>query len=90
VHEGGFRVVRRTDGHLDWFHPDGRPLEIAPAAPRRAADDGCLPALTLELLLSTHAVEGHVSTPLPSGERLDVGWRIDVLRGHEPIGLSNR
>jgi hypothetical protein len=81
VHEGGFRVVRRADGQLDWFRPDGRRLQIAPPAPLRVPDDG--PEPTIEDLLSPGRMDRHLSTLFPSGERLDIGWVIDVLRGHE-------
>jgi hypothetical protein len=85
VHEGGFRVVRSPDGQLDWFRPDGRRLEFAPPAPRRLPDDGHLPGPTIEDLPSPGGMDRHLSTPLPPGERLDIGWTIDVLRGHEPM-----
>jgi hypothetical protein len=82
VHEGGFRVVRRADGQLDWFRPDGRSLDTAPRAPRRAPDDARLLGPTMERLVSAGATaDRQVSPPLPSGERLDLGWVIDVLRG---------
>jgi hypothetical protein len=44
-------------------------------------------APTIERLLvsARTALNRPVSTPLPSGERLDLGWTIDVLRGHEPV-----
>jgi hypothetical protein len=87
VHEGGFRVVRRAEGHLDWFRPDGRRLEIAPPAPRRVADEH-LTGLTIKDLGSPGGMDLQLSTSLPSGERLDIGWAIDVLRGHEPIGRA--
>jgi hypothetical protein len=90
VHEGGFRMVRRADGQLDWCRPDGRRLDTIPAAPQRAPDDARLPGPTMERLASARAaVDRDVSTPLPSGERLDLGWAIDVLRGHEPMGRAN-
>ena len=89
VHEGGFRVVRRANRQLEWFRPDGRRLETAPPAPRRTQDDGHLSGWTMERLVSTHAMEQPASTRLPSGERLDIGWAIDVLRGHEPIDRAN-
>jgi hypothetical protein len=92
VHEGGFRVMRRADGQLKWFRPDGRRLETVPSARQRTPDHGRLPDLTIERLLvsARGALERQVSTPLPSGERLvDVGWAIDVLRGDKPMGRAN-
>ena len=57
---------------------------------RGAPDDGRLLETTMEDLVSARAAaEPHVSTPLPSGERLDICWAIDVLRGHEPMRRAN-
>src|SRR3984893_8600609 len=77
VHEEGYRVSRGPDGTLDFRRPDGRPLpDVPPAAP--------LPADPIRTLRAQHAALGlrlHARTACPGwlGERLDVGWALDVL-----------
>jgi 5-methylcytosine-specific restriction endonuclease McrA len=77
VHEEGYRVARGPDGALRFARPDGLPLPDVPPAPAVPAD----PIGSLE---SRHAADGlrlHARTACPAwlGERLDVGWAIDVL-----------
>jgi hypothetical protein len=77
VHEDGYRVVRAPDGTLRFTRPDGRPLPDVPPAP-------AVPADPIGALERRHAAAGlrlHARTACPSwlGERLDVGWAIDVL-----------
>jgi len=77
VHEEGYRVAHTADGALRFARPDGRPLPDVPPAPPVPAD----PIGSLE---RRHAADGlrlHARTACPSwlGERLDVGWAIDVL-----------
>jgi 5-methylcytosine-specific restriction endonuclease McrA len=77
VHEEGYRVVRAADGTLLFVRPDGRALPDVPPAPTMPAD----PVGSLE---RQHAADGlrlHARTACPGwlGERLDVGWAIDVL-----------
>ena len=75
VHEEGFRV-QVDGGAMAFLRPDGRPLPEAPAAPdwegpalapvdRRLADAGM-------------GIDAETA-PRWQGERLDVGWAIDVL-----------
>ena len=77
VHEEGYRVDRTPDGVLEFRRPDGRLLpEVAPPA--------AVPADPVQALRARHDAEGlrlHARTACPSwlGERLDVGWAIDVL-----------
>src|SRR6266852_2853078 len=77
VHEEGYQVERLPDGALQFRRPDGRTLpEVPLPAP--------LPADPVEALQSQNAAEGlrlHARTGLAGwlGERLDVGWAIDVL-----------
>jgi 5-methylcytosine-specific restriction endonuclease McrA len=78
VHEEGYRVERQADGALRFRRPDGRVLPDVPSAAAVPAD----PARTLR---DAHAASGlrlHPRTACPGwlGERLDVGWAIDVLR----------
>jgi hypothetical protein len=67
VHEGGFGVVRGTDGVLTFRRPDGAPLHAAPAAP---------PHLSA-LNDATPRVTG--TSPTWDGTRFDLPWAIDVL-----------
>ena len=77
VHEEGFQVERQPDGELSFRRPDGRPLpESPPPAP--------VPVDPVEALRARHDAHGlhlHARTAMPGwlGERLDVGWAIDVL-----------
>ena len=77
VHEEGYQIERLSDGALRFRRPDGRPLpEVPPAA--------AVPADPVGALRARHVAEGlrlHARTGLAGwlGERLDVGWAIDVL-----------
>jgi len=77
VHEEGYQVDRQPDGALRFRRPDGRPL---PEVPPPVA----IPADPVQALRARHDAEGlrlHARTACPGwlGERLDVGWAIDVL-----------
>jgi hypothetical protein len=77
VHEEGYQVERQPDGALQFRRPDGRPLpEVPPPAG--------VPADPVQVLRAAHVANGlhlQANTARPSwlGERLDVGWVIDVL-----------
>ena len=77
VHEEGFQVDRGPDGALRFRKPDGRPMpEVPPPAP--------VPHDPVDALQSRNREDGieiHARTGCPGwlGERLDVGWAIDVL-----------
>jgi len=84
VHEEGYQVERQPDGALCFRRPDGRLLSQSPALPP-------VPADPLGMLRARHEAQGlHIDarTAMPgwSGERLDVGWAIDVLH---PLAASN-
>jgi len=77
VHEEGYQVDRQPDGTFRFRRPDGRAL---PEVPLPAA----VPADPVQALRARHDAQGlrlHARTACPSwlGERLDVGWAIDVL-----------
>jgi hypothetical protein len=77
VHEEGYQVARGPDGVLRFHRPDGRPL---PEVPPPAA----VPTDPIAVLRACHDSQGlrlTARTACPSwlGERLDVGWAIDVL-----------
>jgi hypothetical protein len=71
------RSLRQPDGELRFRRPDGRPLPEVPPPPDVLGDP-------VKILRGQHDAEGLVlnaqtSTPGWPGERLDVGWAIDVL-----------
>jgi len=77
VHEEGYQVARRPDGTLQFRRPDGRALPEAPLSPSMVVDP-------VAMLRARHDAEGlrldpHTSRPRWLGERLDLGWAIDVL-----------
>jgi hypothetical protein len=77
VHEEGYQVEREPDGTLQFRCPDGRPFPEVPPVPALQGDP-------VEVLRSPHEAAGlriHARTSIPGwhGERLDVGWAIDVL-----------
>jgi hypothetical protein len=77
VHEEGYQVQRQPDGGLRFRRPDGQAL---PEVPPPAA----VPADPVRDLRAKHEASGlqlHPRTGCASwlGERLDVGWAIDVL-----------
>ncbi|PYN38933.1 MAG: HNH endonuclease, partial [Candidatus Rokuibacteriota bacterium] len=77
VHEEGYQVDRQPDGELRFCRPDGRPLpEVPPPS--------TVPCDPVKVMRARHDTEGlilHARTATPGwvGERLDVGWAIDVL-----------
>jgi len=77
VHEEGYQVERQPDGALRFRRPDGRLLPEVPAS-------AAVPADPVGALRARHEVQGlrvHARTACAGwlGERLDVGWAIDVL-----------
>jgi len=77
VHEEGFQVARGPDGALRFRWPDGRPL---PEVPLPAA----VPGDPVGALRARHdarglRVDARTACAGWLGERLDVGWAIDVL-----------
>ncbi len=77
VHEGGYSVERRPDGTLEFRRPDGRVVPDVPPPP-------VMPDDPMRALREAHAANGiciHPRTSMPGwlGERLNVGYAIDVL-----------
>jgi 5-methylcytosine-specific restriction endonuclease McrA len=77
VHEEGYRIERLADGALRFRRPDGRPLPDVPPPPAVPAD----PVGALRARHEAQGIQVHARTGCPGwlGERLDVGWAIDVL-----------
>src|SRR5438128_11703895 len=77
VHEDGYQVERQPDGELRFRRPDGRPLPDVPSQP-------AVPDDLVRALRARHDAQGlrlHARTATPGwlGERLNVGWAIDVM-----------
>ena len=77
VHEEGFLVRMGPSGDATFCWPDGRPFPAVPAAPRwtgppLAPTDARLAAAGIEIGPDTATPDWH-------GERLDLGYAIDVL-----------
>src|SRR5437016_5146946 len=85
VHEEGYQVDRQPDGELRFRRPDGRVLPEVPPPLDVLGDP-------VEILRGQHDAEVlvlHARTATPGwlGERLDVGWAIDVLH---PLSALSR
>ena len=77
VHEEGFRVERQADGELRFFRPNGFPFREVPLPPVVPPDpDERLRAQAQAAGLTIDAQTGRSAW---CGERLDVGYAIDVL-----------
>jgi hypothetical protein len=77
VHEEGYQVKRRDDGDLEFRRPNGWLIADVPPPPR-------VPAAPAEAMQARNEAAGvqigaHTSTPSWLGERLDLGYAIDVL-----------
>ncbi|MEX2224370.1 MAG: HNH endonuclease signature motif containing protein, partial [Candidatus Rokuibacteriota bacterium] len=77
VHEEGYQVARGADGALRFRRPGGQPIPEVPQPPAVPAD----PVGALRTLHAAQGLQLHARTAGPGwlGERLDVGWAIDVL-----------
>src|SRR5882762_1265743 len=77
VHEEGYQVERQADGELRFRRPDGRPLPDTPPPAAVPAD----PVGALRAGNDGHGLHIDARTAMPGwlGERLDVGYAIDVL-----------
>ena len=77
VHEEGYEVERRPDGELCFRRPDGRPLPDVPL-PAAVPDDPCKALQARDEVQGLH-IDARTAMPSWLGERLDVGYAIDVL-----------
>src|SRR5438309_4562768 len=85
VHEEGYHVERQADGELRFRRPDGRPLPDIPPPASVPAD----PIGALRTGNDGHGLHIDARTAMPGwlGERLDVGYAIDVLH---PMAATSR
>ena len=77
VHEDGYRITYDRDGTLEFRRPDG---QLLPAVPH----DVSVPSDPVAALKAQHDAQGlhfdeRTTRPGWLGEKLDVGWAIDVL-----------
>ena len=84
VHEGGYRIERARDGAVTVRRPDGTRIEAVPQSPIWADGDPTPFGPTQARM----ARDGHTVGPLTTvqawrGERVDIGWAIDVLRARD-------
>jgi hypothetical protein len=77
VHEEGYQVAREPDGMLQFRRPDGLLLPEVPSTPRCVGD----PVTDLRVRHDAEGprIDARTACPRWLGERLDVGWAIDVL-----------
>jgi hypothetical protein len=78
VHEEGYQVERGPNGQICFRRPDGRPLPAVPAPPPVPADP--VGALRARHRAGGLTLSPSTARPLWYGERLDLGYAIDVLR----------
>jgi hypothetical protein len=88
VHEEGYQIERQLDGELRFLRPDGRPLPDVPLP--SAVPDDPIKALRMRNEAAGLYVDARTTCPGWLGERLDVGWAIDVLhpRAFPPLAIG--
>jgi hypothetical protein len=77
VHEGGFRCERLSDGTLRFLRPDGQIVPEVP--PPSNVPDQAAPALRMRHEAAGLHLDHRTTCPGWLGERLAVGYAIDVL-----------
>jgi 5-methylcytosine-specific restriction endonuclease McrA len=82
VHEEGYQVERRPDGELEFRRPNGRVLPHVPPPSEVPRD----PEAVIRARNEADGFALHARTAMPGwlGERLDLGYAIDVLH---PLAL---
>jgi Domain of unknown function (DUF222)/HNH endonuclease len=77
VHEEGYQVYREPNGTLSFRRPDGRTLPDAPRPALAPVD----PIVALRARNHANGLRLHARTASPTwlGDRLDLGWALDVL-----------
>ncbi|HME93241.1 MAG TPA: DUF222 domain-containing protein [Methylomirabilota bacterium] len=85
VHEQGYRVVHHPDGAFQLMRPDGRELPDVP--PPAVVPVDPVESIRAENEARQIRIEPRTACARWTGERLDVGWAIDVLYpGPRPAG----
>ena len=77
VHEEGYQVERQADGELIFRHPYGHAIPHVP--PGIAITDDPFEAIRARNEAEGLELDAHSATPGWLGERLDVGYALDVL-----------
>jgi 5-methylcytosine-specific restriction endonuclease McrA len=77
VHEEGYQVERQPDGNLCFRRPDGRVVPEVPSPPPVPPDP--VSDVRAQNDAAGIVVNARTATPGWQGERLDVGYAIDVL-----------
>ncbi len=77
VHEEGYQVDRQPDGELRFRRPDGRVVPDVPSPPPAPPDP--VSDVRAQNDAAGIVVNARTATPGWQGERLDVGYAIDVL-----------
>ena len=77
VHEEGFQVERQADGELVFRRSNGAVIPMVPRSPALPTDPAA--AIRARNEASGLTLGPHTTTPGWLGERLDVGYAIDVL-----------
>jgi hypothetical protein len=77
VHEAGYQVERQPNGELTFRHPDG--YAIPRVAPRLEITDDPVRTIRARNEAEGLDLDAHTATPGWLGERLDVGYALDVL-----------
>jgi hypothetical protein len=88
VHEQGWTLRMHADGTVEFWGPDGTWLEPAPSAPSPIESSQPLAPIDAHLSAAGITIGPYTATPVSYGERLDLGWTIDVLRDREFRGLE--
>jgi Domain of unknown function (DUF222)/HNH endonuclease len=84
VHEEGYQVERQPDGQLQFRRPNGGVIPDVPRSPELPED----PVAAIRARNEANGLALHARTATPGwlGERLDVGYAIDVLH---PLALAS-
>ena len=84
VHEEGYQVERQPDGELQFRRPNGRVIPDVPPSPGLPED----PVAAIRARNEADGLTLHARTAMPLwlGERLDLGYAIDVLH---PLALAS-
>jgi hypothetical protein len=77
VHEEGFQVERQPDGELQFRRPNGVVIPAVPRSPELPTDPAA--AIRAQNQANGLTLDAHTTMPGWLGERLDVGYAIDVL-----------